>query len=341
MSEWLKDHALEILSLLTSLIGVKCLIDFWNEICRIFTESTAPAVFISVLPLAFGALISWWLVRRWARKEIEKLGGEKRTMDSLFREYAKLTRDDQRSVVDVYLSEPRGLEPTDEQRRRMGDWVKMNDFLRHDPVTDTLHLKDDSVRKMLLENPEHVYDLMAACVADLQSQLEECGKGVQVAKSESNASDKPNDRGGSDSLRGQVRTPSGVLATNLAAIDAFSPDMAAAAIETFDSNGAVPFGPFESTVRKSVDRHDGVFSIDTYWFMGSSTGEETGKYRLTERWRDFLDDVDVLSAMRKRAERSSVRMAEVAKQVVREEIVPISKEEIEEAWNKAMSGGND
>lgn len=165
-------------------------------------------------------------------------------------------------------------------------------------------------------------------------QLEECERRVSKLEGENNA------------LRArlverlpqeQVRRPSGVLATNLAAIEAFSPDMAAAAIETFDSNGSVPFGPFESTVRESIKRHDGVFSIDTYWFMGSSTGKETGKYRLTKRWHDFIDDADALSAMRKKAEHSSIRMEEVAKKVVHEEITPLTDEEIKAIWNGAAT----
>lgn len=165
-------------------------------------------------------------------------------------------------------------------------------------------------------------------------QLEECERRVSKLEGENNALRARLEK---RSPQEQVRRPSGALATNLAAIEAFSPDMAAAAIETFDSNGSIPFGPFESTVRESINRHDGVFSVDTYWFMGSPTGKENGKYHLTREWHDFMDDVDVLGAMRTRAEHSSIRMEEVAKKVVHEEITPLADEDIDAIWNGAST----
>ena len=104
--------------------------------------------------------------------EIASLRKTKHEHDALFKKFRDLTHDEQRWVVNVLLSEPGGFAPNDEHRAHMGDWVKMKDFLRHDPLGDRLHLVD-GIREMLLENPDHVYGLMAARVADLQEELSE------------------------------------------------------------------------------------------------------------------------------------------------------------------------
>lgn len=150
----------------------------------------------TLLFLSLGALVGLLARGRSAKKEIaakdeeiSELKKAKRKHDALFDVFRGLTHEEQRQVVNVWLSEPGGLVPTDDQRKHMGDWVKMKDFLRHDPVSDRMHLVD-GVGEMLLENPRHVYDLMAARVADLETAMSEADENTTGAVAE------------------QVRTPS-------------------------------------------------------------------------------------------------------------------------------------
>lgn len=103
--------------------------------------------------------------------EIESLKMTKHAHEALFKEFCELRHEEQCQIVNVWLSEPGGLAPTDDQRKHMGGWVAMKRFVRHDPVTDRLHVMD-GVGEMLLENPRHVYDLMSARVADLERKAE-------------------------------------------------------------------------------------------------------------------------------------------------------------------------
>lgn len=267
--------------------------------------------------------------------ELEKLGKDNRTAIALFQEFTQLTVWDQRSVVAVWLSEPEGQTPTNGQRRQMDELTRMSDFLRLDPVADKLHIKDNGVNQMLLENPEHVYPLAVAQVASLQTQLEDYRT---AGRSTDEAADKVASSDGSSKA---VRTISGSLVRSIDALEAFSPDMAAAAIESYEMNGDVPLDEYDKTVRESVGRRDGVFSISEPALTWRRLGEDPSAYRLTDPWRSFLDDAKVLRILRKRAEHSSIRITGIAKQVVHQKIVPISNEEITEIWNKAISGDND
>ena len=147
-----------------------------------------------------GSLFGWGVTKLWSdhrmkrasdahAAEIESLKETKQRHAALFDEFRTLTHNEQLDIVSVWLSEPGGLAPSDEQRAHMGDWVKMKDFLRHDPVSDRMHLVD-GVGEMLLENPRHVYDLMAARVADLETAMSEADENTTGAVAE------------------QVRTPS-------------------------------------------------------------------------------------------------------------------------------------
>ncbi len=138
----------------------------------------APLAIMLISGIAFG----WGVTKLWSdhrmkrasdahAAEIESLKKTKRKHTALFEEFRTLTHNEQLDIVSVWLSEPGGLEPSEEQRAHMGEWVQMKDFLRHDPTGDRLHLVD-GVSEMLLENPRKVYDLMAARVENLQRELE-------------------------------------------------------------------------------------------------------------------------------------------------------------------------
>ena len=144
----------------------------WLNITPEMVGETAYSIAYVVFPIASflgGALSGWSLTKLWADRRIAELNGLKREYKALFDEFRSLTHGEQRQIVNIMLSEPGGIAPSEEQRKSMSDWVKMKDFVRHDPVTDKLHLVD-SVKEMLLENPEHIYNLMAARVADLEDE---------------------------------------------------------------------------------------------------------------------------------------------------------------------------
>lgn len=159
--------------------GVKAaLIAALGAICALvwslWTANPVATVALAVASLAFGmavgAAAGWRRAVSAKDAEISRLKNARRAHGALFDAFLELTHGEQLQIVSVWLSEPGGLAPTDDQRAQMGGWVAMKRFVRHDPVTDRLHLRDGA-GEMLLENPQHVYDLMAARVADLEVEL--------------------------------------------------------------------------------------------------------------------------------------------------------------------------
>lgn len=100
----------------------------------------------------------------------------------------------------------------------------------------------------------------------------------------------------------EARAPSGKLNTNMSAVGTLPPATVAAAVAAFDSRSPIELGRYEEAVRESIASKDGIFALDLLWFNGCP-GEETGKFALAKEWRGFMDDADVLNAMRERAER--------------------------------------
>lgn len=147
-------------------------------------ESWFSSAYPIVQPLLFtalGAALGYMVCKALDRKqlaakdeEISNLKKLRREQSGLFAEFRSLTHDEQRQIVSVMLSEPAGIAPSDDQRKHMGEWKAMKDFLRHDPVSDRMHLVD-GVRDMLIDNPAHVYDLMAARVSDLERAVADAG----------------------------------------------------------------------------------------------------------------------------------------------------------------------
>lgn len=276
----------------------------------------APLVIMFISGIAFG----WGVTKLWSdhrmknasdahAAEIESLKETKQRHASLFDEFRTLTHNEQLDIVSVWLSEPGGLAPSEEQRAHMGDWVKMKDFLRHDPAGDRLHLVD-GVSEMLLENPRHVYDLMAARVVDLQKELSD-GTGDdrsiadKVTELEAKIDAKPDVESiSNDDIDAifnrpeQVRTPSGKLCCNMTAVRTLPTETIEAMLDAYDHGGIAELGNHEKLVRSSIKKSDGIFYLDTFHFNGQSTGVETGRYVITRAWHDFMDDSDVLAEMR-------------------------------------------
>lgn len=113
---------------------------------------------------------------------------------------------------------------------------------------------------------------------------------MELAKAKDSEQERPEQE--------QVRTPSGKLCCNMTAVRQLPTETIEAMLDAFDHGGGMDFGPHEAAVRKSVKNGDGVFYLDTLHFMGQSTGEETGRYWLTNEWRGFMDDANVIAGMR-------------------------------------------
>lgn len=96
----------------------------------------------------------------------------------------------------------------------------------------------------------------------------------------------------------QVRTPSGRLCVNMTAVRTLPTETVEAMLDAFDHGGVAELAAHEKWVRSSIKSKDGIFYLDTLFFMGQSTGEQTGRYRIADEWRRFMDDPYVLSEMR-------------------------------------------
>ena len=91
------DHALEVAALLVAIFGGKGVSDFWAEIVLMFTEHTAPAIFVTALAVLVGALAACWAMRVWARREI---ADRQRKLDGAYASMAQ-TVDIMRSANDA------------------------------------------------------------------------------------------------------------------------------------------------------------------------------------------------------------------------------------------------
>ena len=175
--KWTRDQKISALSAATGVVGLAA-----NSI-KPLTDLLGP-IYPFIQPVAFiaiGTFMGYAFTRSFYAKQLsskdEEISGLKNLRherSDLFAEFRELTHDEQRQIVSVMLSEPAGIAPSDEQRKHMGSWVKMKDFVRHDAKTDRLHLLD-GVKDMLLENPVHIYDLMAARVSDLERIVFDAG----------------------------------------------------------------------------------------------------------------------------------------------------------------------
>ena len=242
-------------------------------------------------------------------EEISSLKKLRHEQSGLFAEFRSLTHDEQRQIVSVMLSEPAGIAPSDDQRKHMGEWKAMKDFLRHDPVSDRMHLVD-GVRDMLLDNPAHVYDLMAARVADLQEQRS--GDLDDIAALEEKISDlekqiaakpdlEPMSNEDIEAMFGSgARTPRGRIVRSIDAVRTLPAQTVGAMVDAFDNEGHAELGAHEQWVRKSIKDRDGIFRIGRMYFMGYP-GEETGDYYLMKEWLEFMDDPKNLAEMRQMA----------------------------------------
>lgn len=95
----------------------------------------------------------------------------------------------------------------------------------------------------------------------------------------------------------QVRTPSGKLCANLAAVRTLPMETIQAMLDAFDRGGSTDLGRHEECVRRSIANKDGIFRLGTMWFNGAP-GDPDGTYLLTNEWKSFMDDTKVLAAMR-------------------------------------------
>ena len=71
-----------------------------------------------------------------------------------------------------------------------------------------------------------------------------------------------------------------------------------AMLDAFDHGGGMGFGPHERSVRKSIEKKEGIFRILPVMFMGMPTGEKTDTFMLCEDWHRFMDDAVILTEMR-------------------------------------------
>ena len=65
MKEWLKDHALEFISVVVTLVGVKGLTDFWSRLCEMFSSYSIEALFACGLAAAVAAIAAAFFMQNF------------------------------------------------------------------------------------------------------------------------------------------------------------------------------------------------------------------------------------------------------------------------------------
>ena len=70
MKEWLKDHALELISVVVTLVGVKGLTDFWSRLCEMFSSYSIEALFACGLAAAVAAIAAAFFMRNQHRRQL-------------------------------------------------------------------------------------------------------------------------------------------------------------------------------------------------------------------------------------------------------------------------------
>lgn len=70
MREWLKDHALEIASLVVAVVGVRGLTDFWARLQEMFSSYSTEALFSCGLAAAAAAIVATYFARSGYRRRI-------------------------------------------------------------------------------------------------------------------------------------------------------------------------------------------------------------------------------------------------------------------------------
>lgn len=77
MIAWLKDHALEIVALVISVVGARGVVDFWSRLCEMFEGYKTEAVFVCTLSAAVGAVVSLLASRVNIRKMEDRKNAER------------------------------------------------------------------------------------------------------------------------------------------------------------------------------------------------------------------------------------------------------------------------
>lgn len=309
--KWTRDQKISALSAATGVAGlvansIKPLTDLLGPIYPIFQ----PVAFIAIGTFMGYAFTRSFYAKQLSSKdeEISELKNLRRERSDLFAEFRGLTHDEQRQIVSVMLSEPAGIAPSDEQREHMGSWVKMKDFVRHDAKTDRLHLLD-GVKDMLLENPVHIYDLMAARVSDLERIVTDVGvsrkgaiadRDARIAEFEKSPTQKDVDDLKSASadelvvrdaeiagLKSDKQPKYKIPSTDL--IVQMSPVVASRVYKAYKRGAYIPLNEIEPCAINSIGGRDGLFEYRT---LVNPFGQrlEAKEYGLSRKWRAFLDE---------------------------------------------------
>lgn len=93
MKEWLKNHALELISLVVAIAGVKGLADFWTRLCEMFGGYAVETLLVCGLSAYLAAVISVFVSRRVMRIRLAAKDAEhERAIAEKDAEIAKLRR---------------------------------------------------------------------------------------------------------------------------------------------------------------------------------------------------------------------------------------------------------
>lgn len=117
MKGWLKDHILELASLVVAVVGVKWLIDFWSRLCEMSSSYPAEALLACGLAAAAAAIAATFLARSGYRSELAAKDAEIADRDARIAELEE--RPTQKDVDDLKRSHAEEIAAMDAEIERL------------------------------------------------------------------------------------------------------------------------------------------------------------------------------------------------------------------------------
>lgn len=103
MREWLKDHILEIASIVLTVFGVRWLVDLWSQICVMFIIYTKEVLLVCALSAFVAAIITAFISRKAMRRMVSEREAEfEKQVAEKYGEMERLIGDD--GVADTLRS---------------------------------------------------------------------------------------------------------------------------------------------------------------------------------------------------------------------------------------------
>lgn len=272
MKEWLKDHALEGIGIIVSIVGIKGLYDFWSSICELFRFYKIEAAFACVLSAAIAVLVTLYVSRRERRK---KFAEKDKEIDFLKKQIEAAD-----NAKELKNQEPDGIE-----------------ILRGDDVLNLIRMLTDNQKSALA----YFYGEGGSAEADSMDaeliELSRLGLLLQPPFFAPGMTAKwvvpPNVNKILDDHPDLLEGFLGPLPVSIETLQELPPSIARHIVNMAENGKDVPFQKITKQENESLLNGDGIFERPKMVFAGSARDAEF--YRLTKEWRLFLSDEENLN----------------------------------------------